>query len=140
MARLTNVLSLILIIICSEGVGQAASEDNTEQLYDCQDAATASEDDEDVGDVCVESLLHHKETSMNVDLLDDDTNIGDLKQILTTSRSFKQAAGVRNRLLGGSHEGVFPVSVSLVVTISSTTQELTLDSVPLVPEITLDRL
>ena len=76
---------------------------------------------------------------MNVDLLDDDTNISDLKQILTTSRSFKQAAGVRNRLLGVSHEGVFPVSVSLVVTISSTTQELTLDSVPLVPEITLDR-
>ena len=60
-----------------------------EELHNGQNAATPSKDDEDVGHMGVESLLHHEETAVDVDLLDNDPDVCDLKQVLSTSRSFK---------------------------------------------------
>ena len=52
-------------------------------------------------------------STIDVDLLDDDPDVGDLEEVLATARHLEQATGVRDGLLGVSHEGVLPVSETL---------------------------
>ena len=63
----------------------------------------------------VQSLLHDEQTAVNVDFLDDDSDVRDLKQVLPAAGGLKQTAGVRDGLLRVAHEGVLPVGVALVL-------------------------
>ena len=82
----------------------------------------------------IESLLHDEQTAVNIDFLDNHSDVCDLEQVLAAAGRLEQAARVRDGLLGITHEGVLPVCVALVVTVSPAAQELALDGVPLVPQ------
>ena len=60
----------------------------------------------------VQSLLHDEQTAVNVDFLDDDSDVRDLKQVLPAAGGLKQAAGVRD-VVGGGEGDVGPVLVLL---------------------------
>ena len=53
-------------------------------------------------------------STVDVNLLDNDPDVGYLEEVLATARHLKQATGVRDGLLGVAHEGVLPVGVALV--------------------------
>ena len=52
-------------------------------------------------------------STVDVNLLDNDPDVGYLEEVLATARHLKQATGVRDGLLGVAHEGVLPVSEPL---------------------------
>ena len=51
--------------------------------------------------------------AFDINLLDDDPDVGDLEQVLATAGNLQQATGVGDGLLGVTHEGVLPVSKPL---------------------------
>ena len=54
-----------------------------------------------------------KQSTIDIDLLDEDPDVGDLEDVLAASGDLEQAAGVGDGLLGVAHEGVLPVSETL---------------------------
>ena len=55
------------------------------------------------------------ESTVDINLLDEDPDVGDLEHVLATAGNLEQAAGVGDGLLGVAHEGVLPVSEPLVI-------------------------
>ena len=53
------------------------------------------------------------ESTIDINLLDEDPDVGDLEHVLTTAGNLEQAAGVGDGLFGVAHVGVFPVSEPL---------------------------
>ena len=105
----------LLLLVGLEAGGQAAGEHHREQLHDGEDGARAREDHEDGRHVGVQPLLHDEQAAVDVDLLHDHADVGDLEEVLAAARGLEQAARVGDWLLGVSHECVLPVRVALAV-------------------------
>ena len=109
---------VLLLLIPGEGVGEAAGENDAQHLHHDEDAAHAGEDHDDDVDLVIQPSLYDKQATVDVNLLDEDPDVGDLEHVLATARDLEQTAGVRDGLLGVAHEGVLPVSEPLGKSIS----------------------
>ena len=122
---------VLFLLLPGEGVGEAAGEDDAQHLHHDEDAAHAGEDHEDDANLIIQSSLYNKqatyivsltlvnisilinESTIDINLLDENPDVGDLEHVLTTAGNLEQAAGVGDGLLGVAHEGVLPVSEPL---------------------------
>ena len=104
---------LLLLLLPGEGGGEAAGEDDAQHLHHDEDAAHAGEDHEDDADLVIQPSLYDKQTTVDIDLLYKDPDVGDLEDVSATALDLEQAARVRDGLLGVAHVGVLPVSEPL---------------------------
>ena len=95
---------LLLLLLPGEGGGETAGEDDAQHLNHDEDAAHPSEDHEDDIDLVIQPSFYHEQatwkvsisvkltwyqyskSTFDVDLLDDDPDVGDLEEVLATAR------------------------------------------------------
>ena len=65
-----------------------------EQLHGGEDGGDTGVDQEDGRDVLVQHPLHHEQAAVDVDLLHDHADVGDLEDVLAAARGLEQAARI----------------------------------------------